>query len=126
MPKKMVSVCVHLLRDLERIPFYYFAVPKNPPSNIHVKRLNASHMMVSWTAPTLKEARGHITHYTVYYRLASNNLHVFSVTVTQDTTEVIISDLLPGETYVVEISASTSVGEGSKSMEVYSTLTQGD
>ena len=125
MPKKMVSVCVHLFRGLKRIPFNYYAVP-NPPSNVLVKRLNASHMMVSWTALTLKEARGHITHYTVYYRLASNNLHVFSAAVPQNTTEVIISDLLPGETYVVEISASTSVGEGSTSMEVYSTLTQGD
>ena len=91
-----------------------------------MKRLNASHMMVSWTAPTLMEARGHITHYIVYYWIASNNLQVFSVTVPQDTTEVIISDLLPGETYVVEISASTSVGEGSTSMEVYLSLTQGD
>ena len=93
---------------------------------MNIERINGSHMIVSWTALTLVEARGHITHYTVYYWSASNSLQVYNVTVAHNTTRVILSNLSPGETYVVQISANTSVGEGSKSMEFYSTYKQGD
>ena len=92
---------------------------------MQIQRVNESQIIVSWTALTLVEARGHITHYTVYYWLESNSLQVFNVTVAHSITRVVIRNLLPGETYIVEISASTSVGEGSKSMEVYSTHKQG-
>ena len=96
------------------------------PRGVEVERVNGSHMIVSWTALTLVEARGHITHYTVYYWLEANNQHVFNVTVPYNIQKVVIDNLLPEETYVIEISATTSVGEGSTSMKVYSTNKQSD
>ena len=83
-----------------------------------VERVNATHMTVSWTAPSPVEARGHIIHYAVYYWPASSGEQVVNITVPHNTTSVEIGGLLPGETYTVQVSASTSVGEGSKSEEM--------
>ena len=92
-------------------------VPRSP-TNLVIERVNGSHMIVSWTALTLVEARGHITHYTVYYWSASNNPQVFNVTVAHNITRVVVGNLLPGVTYLVEIAASTSVGEGNTSVAI--------
>ena len=83
-----------------------------------VERVNATHMTVNWTAVGPVEARGHIIHYTVYYWPASSSEQVVNITVPHNTTSVEIGGLLPGETYTVQVSASTSVGEGSKSEEM--------
>ena len=92
-------------------------VPRSP-TKVVIERVNGSHMIVSWTGLTLVEARGHITHYTVYYWSASNRAQVFNVTVAHNITRVVVSNLLPGVTYLVEIAASTSVGEGNTSVTI--------
>ena len=82
-----------------------------------VERVNTTHMVVRWTALSPVEARGYITHYTISYWPTSNSEPVMSITV-QDTTStsyrVLIGGLLAGEGYVVEVSASTAVGDGDK------------
>ena len=82
-----------------------------------VKRVNVTHMEVRWTALSPVEARGHITHYTISYWPASNSEPVTSITVhntTNTSYRVLIGGLLPGEAYVVEVSASTAEGDGEK------------
>ena len=69
-------------------------------------------MIVSWTALSLVEARGHIIYYTVNYWPASYSEDIKSINVPHNITRVEISDLLSGETYIIQISASTSVGKG--------------
>ena len=86
-----------------------------------MERVNATHMIVSWTALSLVEARGHIIYYTVNYWPASYSELVIRITVPHTTTRVDISNLLSGETYIVQVSASTSVGEGLASVEFSST-----
>ena len=87
-----------------------------------MERVNATHMIVSWTALSLVEARGHIIYYTVNYWPASYSELVISFTVPSTTTRVEINDLLSGETYIVQVSASsTSVREGIVSVELSST-----
>ena len=95
-------------------------VPR-PPKDLTVERVNATHMIVSWTALSLVEARGHIIYYTVNYWPASNSKDIKSINVPHNITRVEISDLLSGETYTVQVSASTSVGEGIVSVELSST-----
>ena len=86
-----------------------------------MERVNATHMIVSWTALSLVEARGHIIYYTVSYWPASNSEDIKSINVPHNITRVEISDLLSGKTYTVQVSASTSVGEGLVSVELSST-----
>ena len=86
-------------------------VPK-PPRDLTVERVNATHMIVSWTALSLVEARGHIIYYTVNYWPASYSEDIKSINVLHNITRVEISDLLSGETYIVQVSANTSVGKG--------------
>ena len=83
-----------------------------------MERVNATHMIVSWTALSLVEARGHIIYYTVNYWPASNSEDIKSTSVPHNITRVEISDL-SGETYTVEVSANTSVGKG-RSAEISS------
>ena len=57
-----------------------------------------------------------ITHYTVYYSPTSSKQ--YNITVPHNLTNVVIGGLLPEETYVVQVSASTAAGEGVRSEEV--------
>ena len=94
-----------------------------------VERVNATHMEVRWTALSPVEARGHITHYTISYWPASNSEPATSITVhntTNTSYEVLIGGLLPGEAYVVEVSASTAAGDGEKAKFTLSATTEGD
>ena len=83
-----------------------------------VERVGSTRMRVSWTALSPVEARGHITHYTVYYWPTSDTQLVTSVTVLPNTTTVVVGGLRPEETYVVQVSASTTVDEGNRSQEM--------
>ena len=91
------------------------------PRDLCVLRVNATYMIVSWTALSLVEARGYIIYYTVNYWPASNSEDIKSIIVSHNITRVEISHLLFGETYIVQVSASTSVGEGPASVELSST-----
>ena len=69
-------------------------------------------MIVSWTALSLVEARGHIIYYTVNYWPTSSREEITTINVPYYITRVQIGDLLSGEIYSVLVSASTSVGQG--------------
>ena len=83
-----------------------------------MERINNTHMRVSWTGLSPVEARGHVTHYTVYYWPTSDTQLVTNITVPPNTTTAVIGGLQPEETYTVQVSASTAVDEGSRSEEV--------
>ena len=75
-------------------------------------RVNATHMIVNWTALSLVEAKGHIIYYIVNYWPASYSEDIKSINVPHNITRVEISDLLSGEAYTVQVSANTSAGKG--------------
>ena len=76
-----------------------------------MERVNATHMIVSWIALSLVEARGHIIYYTVNYWPASYSEVNKIINVPHNITRVEISNL-SGETYTIQVSANTSVGKG--------------
>ena len=88
------------------------------PGDVVVMRLNETHMMVSWSALTPEEARGHLINYTVHYWPVSNTELVINKTIPPDTTSVVIHGLVSGEEYVVAVSATTGAGNGPRSSEV--------
>ena len=109
-----ISLCVYTSKSFNT------TVPR-APRDLTVERVNATHMIVSWTALSLVEARGHIIYYTVNYWPASSSEDIKSINVSHNITRVEISGLLSGEIYIVQVSASTSVGEGIASVELSST-----
>ena len=100
---------------------FCFEVPRSQ-KNVAVERVNGSHMVVNWSVLTPVEARGYITHYTVYYWLASNSTFIMNAVVPHNVSRVIIGNLLHSRTYNMQLSASTSAGEGRRSDEVSSTI----
>ena len=73
-------------------------------------------MEVSWSPLSYED----ITHYTVYYSPTSSKQSNFTTT----NTSVVIGGLLPEETYIVQVSASTAAGEGVRSEEAFVKLIQ--
>ena len=86
-----------------------------PPRGVAVDVVNQSHILVTWTPLSPVEARGYIIHYTVYYWPSSNRTMIMSITVKSNITRYLISNLSLDVNYKVQVSASTSVGEGDKS-----------
>ena len=94
---------------------YKYSVP-GPPRDVAVEAVDESHILVTWTALSPVEARGHITHYTVYYWPSSNSSQIMSNTVAGNVTRYLISNLLTGVSYRIQVSANTSIGEGERSI----------
>ena len=88
------------------------------PDDVTVERLNETHMMVSWSVLTPEKARGHLISYTIHYWPVSNMELVMTITIPPNTTGVVIGGLVPGEEYVVAVSATTGAGNGPMSSEV--------
>ena len=86
-----------------------------PPRDVTVEIVDDFNILATWTALNPVEARGHITNYTVHYWPSCDSLQVASSTVGGNVTRYLISNLLPGVSYVVQVSANTSVGEGERS-----------
>ena len=82
------------------------------PSNIHISLLNNTHIHVSWSPLSLNEARGYIQLYTVTY---TNSSGTYTLIVPPAQSSVEIMYYMRGQTYSVQMSASTSAGEGSNS-----------
>ena len=75
-------------------------------------------MNVSWSALTPEKARGYLISYTVHYWPVSNTELVVTITISPNTTSVVIGGLVSGEVYVVAVSATTGAGNGPWSSEV--------
>ena len=107
----------------------YYIEPSIAPKDIEVVRISGSMMRVSWTSPTLTEARGFITHYTVaYFPLSSGSkreeLNILDQTVSKDSSEATIVGLDGYIAYAVLVSASTAAGDGDYSGAIASTYQQ--
>ena len=93
-----------------------YTVPE-APKDVEVKRVDETHMRVSWSALTPVEARGYLSHYTVFYWPASDSHLIMTTTTAHNVTSVVIGGLIAGETYTVQVSATTGEGSGEKSAE---------
>lgn len=89
-------------------------VPRGPPINIEVVRLNGTHMSVRWMRLRLEIARGIPTNYTIIYSpiVAAMKRQAMSVNVAGDMNSVVIGGLSVAKQYSVSVSASTSAGPG--------------
>ena len=72
-------------------------------------------MVVSWIPPTLSEARGFITSYTVFYsphvnRIKRQEANTMQKTVSGDVNRTTIDYLDPNTAYDVQMSANTKAG----------------
>ena len=80
--------------------------PLAAPKNVKVDRTSGTEMVVSWTPPTLKEARGFIDHYVVYYTDGEKEEEV-----TCDASPCKITGLDATTTYSVSVSAVNGADE---------------
>ena len=85
------------------------------PERVEVERVDESSMRVSWSELTPERARGHLIHYTIHYWPASDREMASNIT---NVTSVVIGDLRPGVSYVVQVSATNGAGSGERSTEV--------
>ena len=94
-----------------------YTVP-NALKDVEVKRVDETHMIVSWSALTPVEARGYLSNYTVFYWAASDSQLVMNTTTAHNVTSVVIGGLVVGETYTVQVSATTGAGSGESSAKI--------
>ena len=71
-------------------------------------QLNVSHVEVMWSLLSPEEARGVMLYYTLTYTNGPDTRKTISVPPTQN--RAVISELKPGENYLMYVFASTSAG----------------
>ena len=91
-----------------------------PPKEITVKRINATHMNVTWEKMSLVEARGFITGYTISYDVFEGRQWRAAIVeeVGPDKLYKVIGGLDPKNKYILTMSASTSAGKGVESAAI--------
>ncbi|XP_029441315.1 interleukin-27 receptor subunit alpha-like [Rhinatrema bivittatum] len=94
-------------------------VPSVGP-NITVRDVSSTGALVTWEAIPLLQQRGFITHYTVYTSSSSSPQAVRSQNVSVGGNSTFLH-LYPSTNYLLEMSASTSAGEGGKSRTTFTT-----
>ena len=87
------------------------------PMNIIVTRINETAMSITWTLIPITLAQGKILHYIVTYSVqhSTGQANISSVNVSANKSTVTIGGLQPDISYIVTVSAATSVGEGNSS-----------
>ena len=88
--------------------------------NIIITRINQTAMSVTWTLIPITLAQGKILHYIVTYsaQLSKGQTNINYVHVSANESIVTIGGLQASVSYIVTISAVTSVGEGNSSEPV--------
>ncbi|XP_073227916.1 tyrosine-protein phosphatase Lar-like [Porites lutea] len=86
------------------------AAPSAAPMNIQGKALSSTSLLISWDPPPLDHRNGPITNYTVKYRIKGER--ACFVNVDGAKTSIRLHHLRKYTTYLLWVSASTSVGEG--------------
>lgn len=78
------------------------------------RRVNITHMNISWTKLSFAEAKGFITHYTVSYDTTESRRRKDALVefVHPDSSYKVIGGLGITTSYLVTVSASTAVGQG--------------
>ncbi len=91
------------------------------PQSLVIVRISPTVIIVSWKPLTLSEARGFITFYIVEYYPSLNNKKrqapsdIMRVNVSADSSSATIDSLDENKEYNVQVSASTSAGNGNAS-----------
>ena len=88
--------------------------PESSPTEITFDNGNPYNISVEWRPPRVPN--GVITHYTLYVGFEDGSVDVFYVN--GESTSYNITNLQPYQIISVEISASTSVGEGPRSYKM--------
>ena len=101
--------------------FPILLAPGGPPTGVVLDNQSPYRVLLVWNPPNMPN--GVITHYTIYVGYENRSVNVFNVNRTS--TAYNISNLYPFQIINVEISASTTVGEGPRTprMEVQTAQT---
>eukprot|EP00058_Branchiostoma_floridae_P021413 XP_002606903.1 hypothetical protein BRAFLDRAFT_91672 [Branchiostoma floridae] len=102
-------------------------VPFSPPTNVTVRVVNATVVLVSWQPIPLVNRRGLLTAYNVYYTTDTfQDTKKTTVKVADDSLPAhsLLTDLKPFTRYSVRISASTAMGEGNKTEPAFNMTDQ--
>ena len=86
-----------------------FTVPDDAPSNVVVTNVTSSSVLISWSPPSTPN--GIITHYTIYVNYTDGS-GIFTIQTESSATSYTLTDLQPYQSVIVQVSASTAVGEG--------------
>ena len=86
--------------------------PESPPSNISFDNSNPFSVIVYWNAPVMPN--GVITLYILYVRYENGTVNAFNVV--GERTSYNITNLHPYQQIIVEVTASTRIGEGPSSV----------
>lgn len=89
-----------------------FAVPGDPPANIQVTGSSPSSVLVTWIEPPTPN--GIITNYNLYINY-SDGSPLVSLRSSATTTNYTLTNLRPYQLVIIQVSASTTVGEGPSS-----------
>ncbi len=97
-----------------------FLEPLLSPTITSLKRTSSTTVTVSWGALSLKEARGFVLNYTIYYQASmivnEPQTTTMSITVDRNTTTTTINNLDERLSYSVQLSANNLAGLGVLSM----------
>ena len=91
-----------------------YSVPEGPPTGVILDNRSPHNISVQWNPPRVPN--GVITRYTLYVGYENGSVDVYYAS--GESTSYNITNLLPFQIISVEISASTSVGEGPLTPEV--------
>ena len=95
---------------LQNYTEYFSYIAPSAPRDVRVTQLNVSHVEVMWSLLSPEEARGVILNYTLTYTIGPDTRKTKSVPPSQN--RAVLSELKPGEYYLMYIFASTSAGMG--------------
>ena len=95
----------------------FVGAPSGPPSNVRVKYRGKYSLNVSWEAPPLHVWNGRLTGYLICY---SSGTKESNLACSERINEqwYTINNLQPSTKYFVTVSATTSAGEGPRSVEI--------
>lgn len=95
--------------------FNHFTAPSGFPRGVSISAISSASVELSWTPPLPDERNGIITGYwaTLTRRGTGLQVQLFS-----STTSIVFSMLNPFTSYVMTVSASTSVGLGPQSSQL--------
>lgn len=90
--------------------YYYFAAPSAPPVNIAISAITPNSVLLVWEPPPIDQQNGIIQYYLVMVDPQIENGMI--VTLTANTTQLLVTNLIQYYTYQVTIAAVTVPGAG--------------
>ena len=90
----------------------FFTVPEDSPTNVVITDLSSSSVLITWTPPSIPN--GEISYFTLYIDYTDGSAIVVLIT-GSNRPNYTLEGLQPYQLVAVQVSASTSAGEGPKS-----------